>query len=88
VAIETLLRVHRSTVSREITSKKLHHGYPCNVRPQRRPAETTSIEVPGPRVIEQDPSMQEVIRTQLIKIHRSPEQIAHALRLSHQTVYA
>lgn len=86
-AIAAQLRVHRSTVSREIKAKSLCAGYFAGYAHKETKQKRHQAKY-GTRVIEQSPLMQEIIRTQLVKLHRSPEQIAHALGITHQTVYA
>ena len=82
------LRVHKSTISREIRRNQGHKGY----RPRQAHEKAISRRYTAAKRIKMTPAMIELI-TYCIRQNFSPEQASgylarkHALSISHETIY-
>ncbi|MGE3703437.1 MAG: IS30 family transposase [Hyphomicrobiaceae bacterium] len=80
------LRIHRSTVSRELRRNGDAHRYDAGFA-HKLARGKRSLSKKHKRIVEKDSVLEAAIRKHLIQLRRSPEQIAHVLGLSHHTVY-
>jgi IS30 family transposase len=84
--IASQLRVHRSTVSRELHRNGDALRYDASLA-QKFARRNRGRSKRSKRIVERDPHLELAIRKHLMQLHRSPEQIAHCLGISRSTVY-